>query len=452
MLAVFLPHAPAQAAGCVSCLEPDCQAAVQYVEQAHERMVDHVKDEFDDDLDAFEEWLIEVLLGDEVTRAIGDMLSQMAATSMLYTESIGMFLDAQNQIETQRLFRKLQFQAHKDYRISETYCWFGSTVKSLAATENKARFNALALSKLSIARQLGNSNVAGSVSSAGDYDGRWRQFVTTYCNVYDNNYRMGVAGTGLSLACDHDGPGGSSDAGAEDRNRINRDIDYTRLIEEPRTIDIDLTTSSLDTENPLIISPLNQPGDEEDVIAMYKNLYGNKVLSRGVSQAMTTKESARRFFLSLRSIVAKRGVAQATFNAIIGAKSSGTSTDLPIVFVTQRTKRFLAAIMKELIPSDPGLTGGNIFDLIGDDPSYFSQLEILSKRIYQNPTFYSDLYDTPANVARKKVAMQAIELMVDRSIYESQLRREMSISVLLASKLQASQRTAMRAVSVGEGE
>ena len=76
-----------------------------------------------------------------------------------------------------------------------------------------------------------------------------------------------------------------------------------------------------------------------------------------------------------------------------------------------------------------------VFEYIGERPSYYAQLELLAKKIYQNPDFYANLYDKPANVARKGVALKAIELMLDRAIYESQLRREMATSVLLATKL-----------------
>jgi hypothetical protein len=69
------------------------------------------------------------------------------------------------------------------------------------------------------------------------------------------------------------------------------------------------------------------------------------------------------------------------------------------------------------------------------DASYYAILEILAKKIYQNPTFFAELYDTPANVTRKSAAMDAIELMLDRAIYESQLRREMAISALLATRI-----------------
>jgi hypothetical protein len=95
-----------------------------------------------------------------------------------------------------------------------------------------------------------------------------------------------------------------------------------------------------------------------------------------------------------------------------------------------RTREFLGAVMAEL-----GVPAAEIFPMIGEQPSYYAQLEILAKKIYQNPDFFSGLYDSPANVERKSVALKAIDLMLDRAIYESQLRQEMATSVLLSAKL-----------------
>ena len=81
------------------------------------------------------------------------------------------------------------------------------------------------------------------------------------------------------------------------------------------------------------------------------------------------------------------------------------------------------------MPSD------DVYKIIGQDPSYYAQLELLAKKIYQSPEFYSNLYDKPANVARKGVALKAIDLMLDRAIFESQIRQEMSTSVLLSARL-----------------
>ncbi len=62
-------------------------------------------------------------------------------------------------------------------------------------------------------------------------------------------------------------------------------------------------------------------------------------------------------------------------------------------------------------------------------------MEVLTKKLYQNPMFYSELYDKPANVERKTVAMQAIELMQRRDMYRSVLRSEATLSVMLETAL-----------------
>ncbi len=464
-LFIGLVYTPKPAVACCwACPTTDCQAAERIIGDAHQLMVDSVADEFSADLSAFEDWMVDVMFNTQFAPATFDMATQMGAVAMYYTGMIGAFLDAQIQMDTQRLFRKLQFEAHKDYRPSEGFCSFGTNVRSLAASESVGQFNSLALSQLSLNRQLGAFGVAGAKNVDDDYKARWGQFVKTYCDVGDNN--RGASATGLELACDHDGPGGASDMGAEDHNRINRDIDYTRLIEEPRTIDVDFTNNTLDSENPFIVK---EPGDEEDVIALSKNLYGHKVLSRDISSVLMKSDNARKLYLALRSVAAKRGVAQASFNAIVGMKSSGTTDKDPLDVIIypadptvstpstrllKQTRRYMAAIMHQLLPSaeiSGTETGANIFDLIGYSPSYYSQLELLAKRIYQNPDFYANLYDTPVNVSRKKVAMKAIELMVDRAIYESQLRREMNISVLLASKLRSAHRLANKDLVISLG-
>ena len=446
-----IPPLPPCCATNGSCVKEDCDAADDFINQAHTDLRNRVKTEFDDDLNQFEQWLIEIMFKEHFLPAMAKMTTQMSAVAVKYTESIGAFLDAQIQMDTQRVFRKLQFAAHKDYRPSDDFCWFGTNVRSLASSRSKARFNALALSQMSLARQLGNIRVAGAHDAVDDYDARWDQFITTYCDPGDNNPNTeNLAETGLGLACD---------SGAHDHNRVNRDIDYTRLIEEPRTIDLDFEDETLHTDNPFIP---NEPGDEEDVIALSRNLYGHRVLSRNISKHTMRNNNAQKLYLALRSIAAKRGVAQASFNAIIGLKSSGTSHEVEGIvehpigvqldLEKNQTRRYLAAIMDQLLPGDPPGEGTNIYDLMGYSPSYYSQLEILAKRIYQNPDFYANLYDTPANVARKKVAMKAIELMVDRAVYESQLRREMGISVLLAGKLRAAHRYANRGLSSSRGQ
>lgn len=440
-----LSYAASAPCGCVpgGCSTGDCNSARNDLVQHHDDLEQHTKDEFDDDLEAFEEWLIEEFLNKLVIPAMADMTTQMNATAMLYTQIIGSFLDAKTQMETQRVFQKLKFDAHKDYIPSEDFCWFGTNVRSLAATESRANAGSLAHSQMSLQRQLGVNGLSSSNGQGADLRSRWEYFVYNYCDKRDNGYvtdatSAGRDGSGLEFACDHDGPGGSSDVGATDANRVNIDLDYTRLIDEPRTLDINLNNGTVDSSQEL------------DALSLGKNLYGHRVLSNSASRLDAGNSSGQSVILAIRSIAAKRSVAEHSYNAILNLKASGSSEDRSVAEASYKTSRYMGAIMRELMSAGSSGLGEAIYDLIGENPSYYAQLEILAKRIYQIPDFYANLYDTPANVKRKKVAMKAIELMLDRAIYESQLRREMTVSVLLSSKLRPAHREANKGLQSGK--
>jgi hypothetical protein len=87
--------------------------------------------------------------------------------------------------------------------------------------------------------------------------------------------------------------------------------------------------------------------------------------------------------------------------------------------------------MKALL-QEMGAAPADIEELMGENPSYYAQMEILTKKIYQNPEFIINLYDKPANVKRIRAAGQAIKTMQDRDIHEALERRMMLISALKA--------------------
>src|SRR5262249_965668 len=151
---------------------------------------------------------------------------QMTVVAMDQAFVIGTFIDAKQQLETQRLFQELQTQAHKDYHPSEDFCWFGTNVRSMAASEQLGRFNSVALSKVQLGRQLGDSSMAAAVSIDEDKASRWKSFQTKYCDPKDNNGVNGTPTSGLGYACGTTGGGNTK--------RINIDVDYTRAIDEPR--------------------------------------------------------------------------------------------------------------------------------------------------------------------------------------------------------------------------
>lgn len=381
---------------------------------------------FDRHINEEQNWIIDDFFDDFWVKGLAELTRYLTTTSMYQVEIVGMFFDAKHQLETQRLFFELQAEAHRDYHPSDDFCWFGTNARSLAASESKARENMLALSTRSMQRQLGVLGTVSESAAEDDKNARWNQFITTYCDPKDNNWTS--AGNGLDLACDHDGTGPLTTTGATDRSRVNRDVDYTAMIEEPRTLDIDFVEN---TGTPVLTD------DEEDVMALAANLYGNNVPSRRFTLSEIDDEKSRNSFqtnyLDMRSVIARRNVAEHSFNSIVAMKSSGTN-GAPAPAAQPNVGSYMGAIMKELMPV--GTPDTEIMQLIGDNPSYYAQLEVLGKKIYQNPDFFANLYDKPANVERKSVAMKAVNLMLDRALFESELRQEMILSILLTNGLQ----------------
>ncbi len=422
-LSLFISFQPAYG-GCVGCVAGDTNTAEGNIDGNHEKFERLILRAMSLEWQIFRDWLVDDFFRDHVLRAMMMMTEQMTAVAMHQAFIFGTFMDAKHQLETQRLFQELEIQAHKDYHPSEDFCWFGTAARGLAASEALGRFNSVALAEIQQSRHLGNVNMGAARSRDADKEQRWDQFVRAYCNPDDNARDPGALGSGLQLAC---GNGGG------DSRRLNIDIDYTRAIDEPRTIDVNFGSASefLST-------------DEEDIMALSANLYGHNVLTREAEPANLTREKYQHLYLALRSVAAKRSVAENSFNAIVGLKSSGTSSNAPPGMEGTNTNKFLGAVLTELgVPED------DVYTIIGRDPSYYAQLEILAKKIYQNPDFYTNLYDKPANVARKGVALKAIELMLDRAIFESQLRQEMSTSVLLATRLRAPFRAVNKNLATG---
>ena len=396
-------------AGCVGaqCSGPDASdgcRAQEEIRDDHATYEDRLMRDVSNSWTRFRDWLVTEFFRDNVLPALMLFTEQMSAMAMHQSMMIGMFLDAKHQLETQRLFQELQTEAHRDYHPSEDFCWFGTAVRSMGATEQLGRFNAVALSQIQMARQLGNVNNGAAPTRDDDKAGRWNQFRERYCDPSDNN-QTATAGTGLSIACG---------SGASGTRRVNLDIDYTRAIDEPRTINANFTDAGSPTEG------------EQDVIALSSNLYGHDVLTRTATASLLKGANYQHLYLALRSVAAKRNVAMNSFNSIVGLKTAGTNN----MTGGSDTASFLGALLAEL-----GVPPGEVFSIIGNQPSYYAQLELIAKKIYQNPDFYANLYDKPANVERKGVALKAIELMLDRAIFESQLRQEMATSVLLSARL-----------------
>lgn len=399
LLMLFIgPLAVRPAFACFACSSGDTQATANLVQQVLEQGENNIKDHTDMEFENHQDYLANEFYENMVKPALQKMTRQFVSVMMNQAMIIGMFFDAKQQLETQQLYQELQFEAHKDYQPSKDFCYFGTNIKSLAASEAIAKFNAASMSQRQLERQLGLKGTAGAVSNHADKMARWTQFKADYCLKTDANWKASDPNnTGLSKVCES----GSSGS--------NADISYNQVVGSSSTVDMS-SQSGGSMGNP-------------DLVALGNNLFGHNVPSRKLNATDLSNFQNQRRFLALRGVTAKRAVAESSFNTVLSLKSggSGGSSDT----------------MQKIVDD---LSGSGLPSL-GANPSYFAQLEVMAKRIYQDPSFYAGLYDKPANVLRKSAALKAIELILDRAIYESQIRQEMSMSVLLSSQLEGQFRT-----------
>lgn len=313
---------------------------------------------------------------------------------------IGAFLDGEAEMNSQRVLQELNAGTLKDYQVSDSICKFGTLSRSLALSQSKGKANQIVLSERSQNRQLGHENMASEEGGTRDRIARYNQFIKTFCDPADY-------GNAMKQLCSTAPP---------DKTR-NLDINYTRLVDAQKTLDLDFTTEG--TSKKL-------SNDEKSVIALANNLYAHEVLERMNPGSLQSSDEVdnRTTYLDQRSIVAKRSVAENSFNAIIGQKSAGSDA----------SKSYMENVLKKL-----GLSDNEATKYLGEKPSYDAQMEVLTKKLYQDPAFYANLMDTPANVDRQYAALQAFGLMQRRDMFETILRSEMLLSTILEMEISAYQ-------------
>jgi len=379
---------PAKAACSVCpCILAAQENLVTLIEAQHEDTRIFITNEFR----YHEFWLVTDYFLDTILPAMMMLTEQLSAVAMQQMMIFGSFLDAKHQLETQRIFQQLAARAHKDYHPSEGLCTIGTATRSLAAANRNSDLTAITLAARTLDRQLGNVNSSASEGPFEDMESRVAQFRTTYCDPNDNN-------GSLPQICQ-----GSPQA------RRNKDINFTRTIGAPLTLDINFANNGAPTP------------DEQDVFALASNLYGHTVFSN-IDAAKLTSAGNQQLYLDLRSVAAKRGIAQMSFNAMAGMKAAGSA----VGDAGGNTAQYLRPVLEELNMSDADITS-----ILGANPSYYAQMEIITKKLLQRPDFYLDLYDKPANVVRKGVAIKALGLMQERDMLKSDLRSEAILSLIL---------------------
>ena len=356
---------------------------------------------------------------------------QLTVIAMQQVMAIGMFIDAESQMDAQLLLQEIQARAHKDYHPSVGMCEFGSLMKSIAATERKGEVISVVLSQRSQDRQLGQTDSSGMYGFDLDFEGRIHSFRNNFCNEKDwGNAFEKNKGSVLKYACSSRMDWSDSGFDAEERARINKDIDYFTLFESPDTMKLDFTNNDIEDSS---ATPPVDNRDELHLFAMASNLFAHETFPRIPARLIENRperdiNEMQMAYMDMRSIVAKRSVAEHSFHAIAAMKAEGNRVEPSGGGPSEpaNARLYMEHVLKEL-----GVPDTEILDMLGENPSYHAQMDILTKKLYQNPDFYTNLYDKPANVKRKAAAMQGIKLMQKFDILKSALRSEASMSILL---------------------
>ncbi len=383
--AVILPFKDANALGSTACAGCCTCTAIRNAIKA--------------EIDLHEKWLVDTFWKKKMEPALVSMSNDINKGLVNQSTQLGSFVNAQGQIEKQRMLQELTAETAGNYAPSEQLCRYGSLSLSLAASEEKARTNRLFLMDRSLSRQLGQTNTAAAGGSQEDIKARTRNVLTRYCDKADN-------GGENSKLCQTNG---------EDRF-LNADINYVKTFDSKPTLDIDFGTSGAVATD-----------DEQDILALADNIFASDLFPRpktGDLQGDGALNDARLAVMDMRALIAKRSVAENSFNTLVSMKARGSGADSSGKAIGSTP--YVQNIMKEL-----GIKDTDIDTYLGKAPSYDAQMEVLTKKLYQSPSFYINLMENPTNVDRQYAAMQSFGLMQQRDIFDSIIRSEMLLSLIV---------------------
>ncbi len=373
-------------------------------------------------------------------RAIRMATEELSAVMVMQTFIIGQFIDASIQLDTQRKQQELMARAHKDYHPSDMMCRVGTFMRSIAHTEFKSEINKHALNRMLMNQYMSLKDSSAEGGPSINETIKLSHYRTHFCDERDSS------GSVSGMECNNVGT-------VEERSeKRNKDIDYSRALGTKLTLDIDFSEDGANTITE----------DERAIVSMAKHLYFPRTFTAPSPENVV--KDARGHYDS-RSFAAKMNVAHSSFLHIVGMKSSAppgqqrtagavTATNpatppygsVPPVNVPRVDPpaidedagwAYMKALLREfgIENNASGTIEEQIDEILGERPSYYAQMEVLTKKIYQSPNFYTNLYDKPANVKRIGASLDAIMLMNQRDRFESLLRREMLTSVLVEDSL-----------------
>lgn len=343
-----------------------------------------------------------------VENSVQKMAARFSALATWQTMMVGKFFDAQQQTETMHALQIITARAINDYKPSLGVCEFNSNMLTLAAMHDYKDFAAVVLSEKELDRSLNKGFSGSAEGQTADLESRFQQFKNLFCDPDDNN-------GDLNDLCVHF----DSTIGSSNLQYANADINFGKTLGLKKTLNVNIDDAATVAREPT--------NDELSLYAMTSNLYHTRINNPTPPSALETTSAAiinssQQEYLDYRSFLAKMSVAQNSFNALSANKFQGPQGSRELAVTVLTNLGYTAAEANLMI------NGNNLHDV---EPSYDFIMEILSKKLLENPQFYTNLYETPVNVKRTQIALQAIGLMQKFDLFKSHLRSEANLSVLL---------------------
>ncbi len=453
---------------------------------------------FDADVSAFGNGKIEVFLGEDLDYdlddirarfggALNSMTTQLSSVMVQQTMMIGGFMDASIQLKAQRKIQELHARAHKDYHPSDQMCRFGTFMRSVAASEHKSEVDKRALNRILMDKYLGTEHSSAAGGPSTDSQSIIRRYTDIFCDSRDMNnsanalcedtadtqeardqrnkdidYTRAFAGK-LTLDINFaDGftSNAANNISADEQNIIAmaRNLYFPNVFEVPEEDEIEVLTVSPHFDARSYAARMNVAHTSfVNIVGMKSSapegqpttatttspappLYGTGVNTEPSTQFPGTPAPQQQTPPNTtRSAELTGPLPSSTENPLLD--SAGEPRQLPWGWRTMTEDSgwaYMKALMMEFGITDENGDGDvhdEIDDMLGERPSYYAQMDVLTKKIYQNPNFYTNLYDKPANVERIGASIDAIALMNQRDRYESMLRQEMLSAVLVEESL-----------------
>tara|TARA_R110002126_G_scaffold13118_7_gene57178 strand:+ start:69716 stop:71419 length:1704 start_codon:yes stop_codon:yes gene_type:complete len=305
------------------------------------------------------------------------MAMELTTNTMALVAPIGAFFDAYALNRTIGRIQVLQAETTQRHMPSVSMCTFPSLTKSVARGSFNARATAQIFAKYMQDYDLQHVDSAGAMIS----NNRERDYINKFRTYYCNDQQNGK--DGLSDFC------GTTPT----TNRVNYDVNFPSFFSEGSDNPVNFTGSTTALSF-----------GEMDLFQLTKNLYDSNL--RPLKENIFQSADGSRPVTEIRSLQAIRNVAKNSFANLVGGHANmytmGGTTD----------------------------TGA----------SYEDMMEDLTKKKYQDPAFYVNLYDNPENVMRQKSAIKAVQLMQGWDIVKALHRREMLLAMLLELKLRNEQK------------